>query len=186
MKLTSSFWVTFTHVEHRTSLGPWDTCSPPVSLRFELCIGTHGLALACPCDGWRVTSILLHMSTAGLKAGILYPLSPSCWHPWSCPISFVGSIPHIGLPLLGNCAYILSGILRLLLCSANEAFHMMSSLAFDQYGGVMLSQVAGQGRGLPFPSVDAPFIFATCGSVWKTGWGQHWEESHSRNAVIMS
>lgn len=114
------------------------------------------------------------------------PLIPSCWHPWSCPISFVGSIPHIGLPLVGNCAYILSGILRLLLCSANEAFHMMSSLAFDQYGGVMLSQVAGQGRGLPFPSVDAPFIFATCGSVWKTGCGQHWEESHSRNAVIMS
>lgn len=76
MKLTSSFWVTFTHVEHRTSLGPWDTCSPPVSLRFELCVGTHGLALACPCDGWRVTSILLHMSTAGLEAGILYPLSP--------------------------------------------------------------------------------------------------------------
>lgn len=67
----------------------------------------------------------------------------------------------------GGCAYFPSGTSRLLLCSASASFQLMSSLASDWYGDVMLSLVAGQGRDLLCPNGNVPFILPTGGSVLK-------------------
>lgn len=42
---------------------------------------------------------------------------------------------------------------------------MVSAPVSDQDDDVMLSQVAGQGRGLPYPKADTSAVFPTCDSV---------------------
>lgn len=95
------------------------------------------------------------------------PMVPCCcWPPgqWSHPLHRLCAMCQAAFRWL--CLWP-SDMSRLLLCNANGPFQLMSSLSSSRWGAVMLSQAAGQGRDLPCPDEDAPFILSPGGGVWE-------------------